>query len=152
MLKCIALANITNIILGYKDKRHKCDNPAEESGTQECPILIEESPQKKASTDKKLALPAILRCKVKSKVRQPTSYRVTSALSYSPPLKTETVVIPESTSTHLKRKIQRVMKMICPSVANIIMMMNEIQCLKSQKKLTTLQISCEFYPVLTRTI
>ena len=101
MLKCIALANITNIILGYKDKRHKCDNPAEESGTQECPILIEESPQKKASTDQKLALPAILRCKVKSKVRQPTSYRVTSALSYSPPLKTETVVIiiPESTST-----------------------------------------------------
>ena len=92
---------ISNIILGYKAKRSSsCDKAAQESGTQECPILIEESPKKKASSNEKSAFPAILRCKEKSNVRRSTSYRVTDPLSYSPPLKTETVVIPlEPSST-----------------------------------------------------
>lgn len=103
LLKClnavICYKGYCNAILGQKAKMSSCDKPTKERRTQECPILIEESPQKKASTDKQPALPAILRCKVKSNVRLSTGYGVISPLSTSPPLKTETVSVVERDSS-----------------------------------------------------
>ena len=48
MLEC-SFATVANIILGVK--RSSYDKPTKERGTQECPVLIPESPQKKASCD-----------------------------------------------------------------------------------------------------
>ncbi|CAB4045267.1 Hypothetical predicted protein, partial [Paramuricea clavata] len=76
------------------------EGPSGEGGTRERPIIIEESPLKKAaSNDGRHALPPILRCKKKLIVHKSTNYGVSNPIPVSPPLKPLKVEMRDSNSS-----------------------------------------------------